>query len=188
MSGTNTMKKHPLLARDIVAGMSIALVGNSAAILREKPGRQIDSRDVVIRINRGIPQVVDPDAIGHRTSIWATAKHWNDLEAPKGCHVAMWMKLTALGRVQLPFFRHAHEKHLVVEEWSQTDEDLCREFVGADPGTGIRMLWWLRHRADPRSVSCYGMDCWEEPTHWSGRKQTANHRPDLERQAMLRLL
>lgn len=188
-----------LFAEGLVAGRSVALVGNSQAILRQKAGRQIDCHDVVIRINLGIPTALRAsvqdtdelkmiaDAIGRRTSIWASAKYWPSVVVPSDLQSCCWMKLTAMGKEQLPSFLASMGK-IPVDIWPQRFEDECREFVGADPGTGIRMLWWLKTKAQPRSVSCFGMDCWEEPTHWSGRRNTPNHKPDLERAAMLRLL
>lgn len=175
------------LLDDLVKDCSVALVGNSERILRDKPGARIDRHDVVVRINRGLPSLIDSEAIGSRTTIWATAKHWSDAKAPDDCLGLVWMKLTPMGKAQLPLFQRAHPKRFVYE-WPQVYEDECREFVGADPGTGIRLLWWLKTKAKPRSVSVYGMDCWDEPSHWSKKKNTPNHIPQLEREAMLRLL
>jgi len=172
---------------EIVAGESIGLVGNSEALLRTKPGHLIDRHDLVIRINRGLPGTISEKAIGTRTSIWATAKYWPDLEAPKDCMAIMWMKLTPMGQRQLADLRASKPKIPVIE-WPQKYEDECREYVGADPGTGIRLLWWLRTQTSARSVSVYGMDCWQVPSHWSGKKNTPNHFPELEREAMMRLL
>lgn len=174
---------------EIIDGASVALVGNSELILREKPGKLIDRADCVIRINRGIPQVTDPKAVGERTDVWATAKFWSDLQVPSDCSAVLWMKLTPFGEKQLPFMQdRCSRAKCAIYRWPQEREDQCREFVGADPGTGIRLLWWLKHHATPRSVSCYGMDCWEVPSHWSGKRNTINHDPDRERAAMLRLL
>lgn len=181
-----------LLSEGLVRGCSVALVGNSAAILRGTAGHQIDHHDVVIRMNLGLPfrfMPRVPEAIGSRTTIWATAKHWPGVRPPKDCKASVWMKLTDLGRQQFPLFLAEIPSELLVDIWPQDLEDECREYVGADPGTGIRMLWWLKTKAKPRSVSCFGMDCWETPTsHWSGKGHTKNHDPDLERAAMLRLL
>lgn len=177
--------------REFVEDQSIALVGNSDRILRERPARQIDSADVVIRINLGLPGLVDPNAIGHRTDLWATAKYWPKALVTCTAKNILWMKLTLLGEQhlrQLCSDRNLNGKKLWV--WREEDEAECRQFVGADPGTGIRLLWWLRNRAEPRSVSCYGMDCWAEGTvsHWSRKANTRNHDPELERIAMMKLL
>jgi hypothetical protein len=105
---------------------------------------------------------------------------------------AIWMKLTRLGDQQYEQFTNQHPDPVV--RWDPELERECREFVGADPGTGIRLLWFLRVKARPRAITCYGMDCWSgnlpgsRVSHWSGRGPTGNHRPDLERAAMLKLL
>lgn len=177
------------LLSELVANRSVALVGNSQKILREKPARAIDSADIVIRINRGLPGVIDPTAIGERTNIWCAARYWPDLKVPQDCAIVCWMKLTQTGKKELvPMTQRASESGCPLVVWPQELEDACREFVGADPGTGIRILWFLRKVAQPRAVCCYGMDCWEAPSHWSGRMNTPNHSPSLEREAMLRLL
>lgn len=182
-------RKRVLSLSEFVAGKSVSLVGNSARILREKPGNKIDAADVVIRMNRGLPMVTDASAVGSRTTVWATAKYWADLSIPDDCETVLWMKLTKLGEKQRPFMEHqCNIVSTPLLVWSRDYEDSCRSFVGAEPGTGIRLLWWLRMVAHPRHVSCYGMDCWEDVSHWSGRKNTPNHSPTLERQAMLKLL
>lgn len=181
-------RKRVLRLSDLVVDRSVAIVGNSERILRDRPGKIIDRADVVIRMNRGLPGVIDQRAIGYRTDIWATAKYWPDLKVPEDCGAVLWMKLTALGKRQLPMMVNHIGAQCPIFVWTRTDEQDCRAFVGADPGTGIRILWWLRTHAKPRSVSVFGMDCWEENSHWSGKKNTPNHKPDLERAAMLRLL
>lgn len=171
----------------LVEGLSVALVGNSQGILRQDAGRQIDGADIVIRINRGIPSLIGhAKAIGTRTTVWATARYWPDAKPPDGADV-LWMKLTKLGHAEWSMFLAAHPKAKVYW-WPTTYEKACREYVGADPGTGIRLLWWLKTQAQPRAVSCYGMDCWTHPTHWSGQLNTPNHSPTLEHEAMMRLL
>lgn len=173
---------------ELVHGQSVALVGNSEKLLRADPsaGPQIDGHDVVIRMNLGIPGRVDGDKIGHRTDVLTLGKFWN-VELPKDCIRLVWMKLTPMGNAQLKQLR-ASMPTQAIDVWPADYEERVKEFVGASPGTGIRILWWLKTIAEPRSVSCYGMDCWEAPSHWSGRMNAPAHIPTLERRAMLRLL
>ena len=176
--------------QQLTSGKSVALVGNSERILRERPGKRIDAADVVIRINRGLPQFFDPKIIGERTTVHATARFWPDIKVQADTELVLWMKLTRLGIQEAPQCRSAVDatSNASFEVWPQALEDAVREYVGADPGTGIRLLWWLKKVSEARHVSCYGMDCWEEPTHWSGNFCTQNHVPSLEREAMLKLL
>ena len=172
--------------REAVHGCSVALVGNATSIFAHRDGELIDSHDVVIRMNAGYPGVDGRhEATGYQTDIWATAKPF--LGPPTDAQLIVWMKLTPLGQKHLMQLRaQGHPQPIV--EWPQELEDECRKFVGADPGTGIRMLWFLKKHANPANVSVFGMDCWKTPTHWSGRMQTPNHKPDLELAAMAKLL
>lgn len=171
---------------ELVKGKTISLVGNASSILRTDQSNEIDSHDVVIRMNRGLPSLMRGKA-GKRTDVLATAKYWQDV-----CHskvpLVLFMKLTALG--------DQHYGRLIAEldpasrllRWPQHLENECRAFVGADPGTGIRLLWWLKTYSQCKQVYLYGFDCWKTVSHWSGRRNTQNHRPDLERIAIDRLM
>ena len=143
--------------------------------------------DVVVRINLGLPSLYSPAAIGERTTVWAMGRFWASTKPPKDCELAMWMKLTKLGDREFAIAEGAGYKIPLIR-WPQRLEDECHEFVGAEPGTGIRLLWWLKTKSEARSVSCYGMDCWEHPTHCSGSTFHWGHSESLERDAMMRLL
>ena len=174
------------LIEDMVRGQRVALVGNAQSLLTQGKAAEIDAHDLVIRINLGLPGIVPAAQIGERTDIWATAKCWGN-KMPKDAKAMVFMKLTMLGDQHWRQFTHMRLPFPIVR-WGHCLEDAVREFVGADPGTGIRLLWWLKRKAQPSSVSVYGMDCWETPTHWSNRMNTPNHKPDLERQALDKLL
>lgn len=169
-----------------VDGKRVALVGNSEAILREANGSAIDGHELVIRINLGVPhRLRRPAAIGERTDIWATARYW-ERALPLDTRLAVWMKLTTLGAMELERFVNSNP-HCPVILWPREFENQCREFVGADPSTGVRLLWWLRTQANPASVSLFGFDFWESKSHWSQRRNTPNHMPQLERLAFQKL-
>jgi hypothetical protein len=171
-------------ALDFVAGKSIAVVGNSEAIFEREDGPAIDAHDVVVRINLGLPWKLQGHrkSIGYRTDLWATARYWPDAE-PESCRLILWMKLTNLGKVELSWLLQSHPKATVVV-WDEDLERECAEFVGASPGTGIRLLWWLKMRAAPASIDAYGFDCWERRCHWSGTQFHWNHSPQKEKAAM----
>src|SRR5690606_25749069 len=125
--------------------------------------------------------------VGRKTTVWATAKHWPGC-CPADAVALLFMKLTELGDRHWHGVQRELGGRLPLVRWPQAYEDCCREFVGADPGTGIRLLWWLRKLARPAQVSVFGMDCWQTTTHWSGRGCTKNHVPRLEAEAMRKLL
>ena len=171
---------------DYVAGKSVALVGNAESILAGDFGAEIDEHDVVVRMNLGLPRSLPRDAVGERTSLWATAKHWTGM-CPKDADWILFMKLTELGD------KHWHalmKEDLPVPSirWPKELEAECKAFVGADPGTGVRVLWWLKTYCKPRIVQVYGVDCWATRSHWSGKRNTPNHDPEKERDAFRRLM
>ena len=174
------------LLHDIVDGKSVALVGNAVSLASMGKADEIDAHAVVIRMNLGLPQIVGKLA-GRRTTVWTTGKYWHVPQPPTDCKLMLFMKLTALGdrdwsqwsKTALPF---------PAVRWPLDLEQQCHDFVGADPGTGIRLLWWLKKVATPATVNIYGMDCWATPSNWSGRFESKNHKPDLERLAIERLL
>ena len=171
---------------DLTAGKSVALVGNSIKLLDAGLGDEIDSHDVVIRMNRGLPNAYD--SIGSKTTIWTVGRYWPDLEPPKDCELIMWMKLTQLGVSDYYRAKQHWARTTEIQWWSHADEQAATDFVGAPPGTGIRLLWWLKSFGTPRAVQTYGMDCWKAVSHWSGQLNAPAHDPDLERIAMEKLL
>lgn len=152
----------------------------------------IDAHDVVIRINEGIRRksTAAHTSLGCRTTVWAAAKAF---EIPcEECRLGLFMKpdgLTKNGDRDWPLFYEWMRDNLVEPaRWPMDMEQECREFVGADPGTGIRLVWWLKKKAQPESVSIYGFDFWQTVSHWNGKKNTPNHNPELEAIAMQKLL
>ena len=172
---------------DLTFRQRVALVGNAASIFAKADGKAIDAHDVVIRMNMGLPNLWahKVESLGTRTDVWATAKHFGI--PPRECKLTVFMKLTELGNRDWQSISKLYPT-LPMIRWPHELEVECRQFVGADPGTGIRLLWWLKTHGKPASVSTFGMDCWESTSHWSGKKNTPNHMPDLEKAAMPRPL
>ena len=174
------------LLRELVDGKSVALVGNAVSLANANKGVEIDMHDVVIRMNLGIPSVIGTLS-GNRTTIWTAGRYWPEARIPADCKAVLFMKLTASGDKDWSNMQRESSSHPLVR-WPRDLEQQCRDFVGADPGTGIRLLWWLKKVATPATVNVYGMDCWQTPSNWSGRFETPNHKPELERIAMGKLL
>jgi len=174
-----------MLAR-YVCDKSVALVGSAKSLHSQDKAQQIDAHDVVIRMNLSTPTVQLPSLVGRKTDIWAMAKSFSGHRTPPGTSHILFMKLTELGNRD--WVCALNERRSVdLTRWPQALEDQVKEFVGADPGTGIRLLYWLKRIAKPKSVSIFGMDCWETPSCWSGAPAAA-HDPALERIAMATLL
>ena len=173
---------------DLVRGKTVAVVGNALSLVNKSApdGSLSDACDHVLRMNAGVPGVLDPMMVGNRTTIWATAKHFGSLD-PKP-ELMVFMKLTELGdRHWLKFQSEFAKRPYPMIRWPQSLEDEVRKYVGADPGTGIRMLYYLKNYTEAASIGAFGFDCWHTPSSWSGRPNTPNHKPHLEIEAMYRL-
>lgn len=167
----------------IVDGKSIALVGNASSLLKQGKADEIDSHDVVIRINAGIPPLISPKRIGKKFTIWATARHFiNEVPNLPKVDAVLWMKLTSLGNHELE--RMCCKRRDLPDDivrWPLHLAHECIQYCQCDPGVGLRLLWWLKIKATPARVSVYGMDSWASPTSWSGAKRpTPNHNPERE--------
>lgn len=161
---------------DLVDGKTVALVGSAQSILDRDDGDAIDSHDVVIRMNLSIPPRLPKAKIGKKTDVWCMAKSFRSIETPSGVKLVLFMKLTKYG--DHDWITVQRERANAIR-WPQDLEDDVYQFVGAPPGTGIRLLYWLKKHANPSSVHVYGMDCWKTPSSWSGLPAPA-HNPQLE--------
>ena len=164
----------------IVRDKSVALVGSAASLQKLGCAQQIDSHDVVIRMNLSIPGPQRPERVGNKTTIWTMGRSFPGYETPEGTERIIFMKLTAAGDREWPVVQ---QRKVPACRWPHQYEDEVLEFVGASPGTGIRMLWWLKKVARPASVNIFGMDCWRTPSCWSGAPAPA-HDPELEFKAL----
>lgn len=177
--------------RQLVADKTVAIVGNSESILHRKDGALIDSYDLVLRMNLGLPGLntsgtrINRESVGWKTNIWATARYWPNV-LPKECSAIIWMKLTKLGKFELRSLIDS-QPHCPVYNWPVDLEKEVKDFVGADPGTGIRMIYWMSRYAYPKSIGVFGFDCWNTNSHWSNKGPTSNHNPNLEKIAMEKL-
>lgn len=177
--------------RQLVADKTVAIVGNSESILDRKDGHVIDSYDIVLRINLGLPGLnvsgkrIKRESVGWKTNIWATSRYWPNA-VPKECLSIIWMKLGKLGKFDLKSLIDSNP-HCPVYNWDHQIEDEIRKFVGADPSTGIQMIYWMCKYAYPKSIGIFGFDCWAKNTHWSGHGPASNINPELEKSAMERL-
>ena len=169
----------------LVKDKSVALVGSASSLLEQDCAQQIDAHDVVIRMNLSIPRQAGPaDKVGSKTDVWCMGRAFGHVPLPQGVAHLLFMKLTETGDREWP---HVQRRDARAIRWPRDYEGLVRDYVGSDPGTGIRVLYWLARLAQPSSVTVFGMDCWETPSSWSGAPAPA-HDPSKEKVAMQALL
>lgn len=134
----------------ILSGKSVALVGNARRLGSSGQGAEIDSADLVIRINSA--PMPSPESHGSRTDILALAVKLstNDLERIRPSRI-FWMshkrkRLTWSVASTAGFFLP-----------SLRDFHALKEILGAPPSTGLMTIDQLS-RSQARSIALYGFD------------------------------
>ena len=172
---------------DLVAGKTVALVGNAASLLEQDKAQQIDDHDIVIRINLGLPLKINPSKLGRKHDVWVTARYWGARTNPD-VQLMVFMKLTVIGDRDWEHFQGEKDRRPPMIRWPVDLADECIDYCGCDPGCGLRILWFLKKHCEPKAVDIYGMDCWETPSTWSSKFNTPNHNPSKEKEVIQKLL
>jgi len=145
---SETLSRAQILAD--LAGKSVAVVGNSRALAKGNHGANIDTADVVIRINRA--PMPAPTSHGRRTD-WlalATALPGSDIDRIRP-GVILWMshKRKRLRKWMIRYARFY--LHPLAEHRSLADD------LGAPPTTGLMVLNFVAG-SSATSVQIYGFD------------------------------
>jgi len=167
---------------------SIALVGSAQSLLDTAYGAEIDSHDLVIRINQGAFADLHAESTGLRTdyvfltltggTAWAK---WSFLRRARQAATRGVVLMSAKGRSVGPidlarFFLHYPAR------W----QDDLLERLGHRPSTGAMAVDFLAqtlshiHRLD-----LYGFDFFQTPDIAHGRNNVVTHNPDAEREFIL---
>jgi hypothetical protein len=133
---------------DYLDGKSVAIVGNAASLLDHAWGPSIDTHDVVVRMNRGVP--VNLVAQGSKFDVWCFSIMKTHAETLKQAMPAfsVWMSPKCRddydGSIDVSFYP--------LEFW----HDLHRR-LAARPSVGA-MTVDLVSRSSARAVSVFGFD------------------------------
>jgi hypothetical protein len=157
---------------------TIAVVGNALSLFDSEYGENIDSHDVVVRLNLG-PKVMGRASHGNKLTVLACSRlcflERTGVREEVG---PIWTLHTSQrGRIDPP-------PHGV----SYLDLDSLTELrirMGLqkkqDPSAGIATLWYIS-RCAPRSVDVYGFDWKQTPTFYDPTRIHDSHAYDLEKQ------
>lgn len=162
---------------------SVALVGSAQSLLNSSFGPDIDSHDLVIRINQGAFAPLQPESTGLRTDYLfitltggTNSAKWKFIQRGKKVArrgvVLMSSKGRTLFRVDLsPFFLH------YPAAWHQ---DLI-DSLGHRPSTGAMAVDLLSRTMDNLAdLDVYGFDFFKTPDIAHGRNRVVAHNADAE--------
>ncbi|UOM34014.1 hypothetical protein [Acuticoccus sp. I52.16.1] len=169
----------------LVAGRSVALVGNASSLLAHPPAG-IDDHDVVVRINRGAHVAERAGTIGARTDVVLVA----------GRRMAIGLAVDARTLRRPP----AHMLFMGVRDRPRLPAWLVRRLsfypaawhgaleaeLGASPSTGAAGIDLLTRLVGDGEVHLYGFDFWGTPTSYNLRTKIGPHAPNAEADFALR--
>jgi hypothetical protein len=141
-------------------GKSVAVVGNAMSLFDKTYGNEIDSHDVVVRLNKAAMLYTREDcevSHGKRTDVWM---FWNTSEYKKHFHKTNVKKMH-MGHQG----RNASNTSLVDHIYPVSLYNPLKAKAGKhnNPTTGLMALDYILH-CNPSRVSVYGYDWKETPT------------------------
>lgn len=149
----------------LFTGKSVAVIGNAQYLFTKNYGSEIDSHDVIIRMNRAAMLYTAFDAQlthGSRTDVWCMWRHteYENVHVDQPPFVA-----------QMAWFDQPPKDSSVrVIE----NEPLLKRLLPHYPSTGLMVLDWVS-KFQTKSVSVYGFDWKATPTFTN----TTNKREDI---------
>jgi hypothetical protein len=167
---------------------TVALVGSAESLLSSDFGPDIDSHDIVVRINQGAFAALQPESTGLRTdfvfltltggTIRAKAMFlWKAKRSARRGVVLMSQKGRSLFGIDLAgFFLH----------YPASWQDALITQLGHRPSTGAMAVDLLtRTLASPEQLDLYGFDFFRTPDIAHGRNRVVAHDPDVEKSYIL---
>jgi len=153
------MMPQPLAEiQEFCKGKTICLLGNADSVLREK--RDIDSFDIVARMNRGKPEGKE-EFIGSRTDILFLSTHMSGRDIQKSFkpqHV-VWMTIC-----------HRLASSWIMENAIQNPKEdwkMLHKKLSINPTTGMMALNFILKHVDFKSLVIYGFDFFATKTWYN---------------------
>jgi hypothetical protein len=158
---------------------SIAIIGNAKSLFDKNYGNEIDSHDVVIRINRGIEICTRHDGLkthGNKVDVWC----FNLYSSLENFDNNMKKQLPqTYTRLQM---NYSVEKTKFDSTISQSAfNEIKNIFVSKSVTTGFRMLHYIT-KFETKSVSVYGFDWKATPTYYINYRSTTDHSHDYPKE------
>ena len=156
-------------------GKTVAVVGNAASIIQQKYGDEIDSVDVVVRINRGgyrFPQY--RKQMGTRIDVWCMQNIRQNKSHFNTAHNKGVLKMQMDTESVSPKFIEMADVVFSEEDRISLDNNLTKK-----SSTGLRVLYYVS-KQNPAKVFVYGFD-WKESYSWHERRKCIAHNFEEEK-------
>jgi hypothetical protein len=156
-------------------GKRVAVVGNAMHLFDREYGREIDSHDVVVRINRAAVLYTEHEATnshGQRTDVWI---FWNT-----GEYKSMFPKIDP--KIKKMHAGHQGRSHNNISQVDFVYPDSLYKVLKpkagkhGNPTTGLILLDYLS-TCNPALVSVYGFDWKKTPTFTDPKMKRERHCP-----------
>lgn len=168
MLGLENFKSLDFLKR-LLKGKTVAIVGNSEKILKEKHGQEIESHDIIIRFNKGFPHA-NPEALGKRTDILFLACTLSNIEL-KLFNATYTVKRSNLCQNVCNFNLSKVDRYLLKQGNSQAS-------------TGFIAINFALN-SDCKSIDLYGFDFFKSPTYYNPEGYKTLHNGMSEKDKVL---
>lgn len=156
-------------------GKSIAVVGNSKGLLNLNQGTEIDSHDVVCRMNKAF-QILPPVTNQYKNSIGSKIDFlFVNLYRTSGFRQAQ----SNIKVIQTTPCSHDDPniiKHVAWIPYREYLQSIFDEFTGFMPSTGLRVLHLLKTYTKPKIIDVYGFDWKQKFPTFSGGSDNWNQR------------
>lgn len=148
--------------RGLLAGKRVAIVGNARSLLDKGQGGEIDSYDLVIRLNKGF--VRDGTAQGTRTDMVGLTPELSEAEVEAQFAPDHLLMLIPKMRHYLIFSETGVRKTLFYPFlWWLRDRNL----IGRRPSSGFMAISWVLKLGTAQEVALFGFDFGKTPTFYN---------------------
>tara|TARA_B110000977_G_scaffold64204_1_gene87343 strand:+ start:11309 stop:11845 length:537 start_codon:yes stop_codon:yes gene_type:complete len=156
-------------------GKTVAVVGNAASLLEKNYGKEIDTAEVVVRINRGGYKFTQfSNKMGMKLDVWCMQnirqnKPWAQQPASKNAH-KMQMDTIDVS----PEFANMADVVFSNDDRNSLDSNLTKK-----SSTGLRVLYYIS-KQNPKNVNVYGFD-WKQTYSWHEKRKCIAHNFEEEK-------
>jgi len=184
--------------------MNIAIVASGSSLLELKKGEEIDSHDIVIRMNDFF-KLIDKSITGIKLDIWACCFNWGgyDITEPPGSYpsFSVWVtrpiewdgeRVTRENRKSIwcvpAEIRNKVSLSMTKQEYSNS-EKLISALGGTNPTTGFNTIIMAQSAFPESKIDLYGYDCYEPNNLYYDTKECVfpvkhHHSPHIEKQIL----